>query len=644
MKKRVVIAAALGGVVAIIGISEAMGWPYLRGPVIRAVESRVDAPVMLSNDFHLRLFIGAGVKFSEFRIGQGERVVLSVTDLHARWSPLAPWKAWRSGSMPFTHLQARAVQGTVERDQQGRIQFTAWRHPSRSKRQSLPLTFQSARINQLNWTLIDLGSDSQVQVVGSGALGVGTANEGFDLDASGSVREGPVKARIIVTPNGNWQQWASVSEVNANARVLGTFGRSRMNFDGTIWPAGALPLQGTVAFQAPSLGDVGDALGLTLPRTPPFFIAGELGYGAKQWRITTTRFEVGASKLGVDMVLDTAQTVPHLKGVLRGSSLRLQDLGPAIGATGTDPGAIRRERVIPDRPFDVPSLSAMNATVRVDIASLDFGSRALGPLKGLTSDVLLNDGVLRLEQVQGSTSGGTLRGAAQVKAAQKELVFSTRLAVRDVRIEDWVRALQRAGASPYLAGRATLVFEGEGQGRSTAQILGSLNGRLQAQLREGRASHLGIELAGLDAAQSLGVLFRGDKSLTIQCAQLSAPVAQGMVLLRDGQLDTPDSLVLVNGVVNLKDELLALKGEVKPKDFSPLSLRAPILVGGSFAKPSVGVEARVLVPKLLGALALGLVSPPLALAPLLDFGEAVPAPECPRLSGPSPGDRQRTAK
>jgi uncharacterized protein involved in outer membrane biogenesis len=117
-----------------------------------------------------------------------------------------------------------------------------------------------------------------------------------------------------------------------------------------------------------------------------------------------------------------------------------------------------------------------------------------------------------------------------------------------------------------------------------------------------------------------------------------------MVLLRDGQLDTPDSLVLVNGVVNLKDELLALKGEVKPKDFSPLSLRAPILVGGSFAKPSVGVEARVLVPKLLGALALGLVSPPLALAPLLDFGEAVPAPECPRLSGPSPGDRQRTAK
>ena len=61
---------------------------------------------------------------------------------------------------------------------------------------------------------------------------------------------------------------------------------------------------------------------------------------------------------------------------------------------------------------------------------------------------------------------------------------------------------------------------------------------------------------------------------------------------------------------------------VSPKDFSPLTLRTPLLVGGSFANPQVSADAGPLTLKLGAALLLGLLNPLAALIPLLDPGNA----------------------
>ena len=54
--------------------------------------------------------------------------------------------------------------------------------------------------------------------------------------------------------------------------------------------------------------------------------------------------------------------MPQLAGRLRGAALYLQDLGPAIGASSsTAPQATHAAgKVLPDRPFNIPSLRAMD--------------------------------------------------------------------------------------------------------------------------------------------------------------------------------------------------------------------------------------------------------------------------------------------
>ena len=87
-----------------------------------------------------------------------------------------------------------------------------------------------------------------------------------------------------------------------------------------------------------------------------------------------------------------------------------------------------------------------------------------------------------------------------------------------------------------------------------------------------------------------------------------------------GLIDTPDTLVLVDGSVSLAREQLDLKLMARPKDFSPLSLRSPIEVRGSFADPQVRLDAGRIGLKVLAAAALAAVNPLAAVIPLIDPG------------------------
>ena len=56
-------------------------------------------------------------------------------------------------------------------------------------------------------------------------------------------------------------------------------------------------------------------------------------------------------------------------------------------------------------------------------------------------------------------------------------------------------------------------------------------------------------------------------------------------------------------------------------DFSPLTLRAPLQITGSFANPQVFLEKKPIGIKLASSLFLGLLNPFAALIPLFDYGD-----------------------
>jgi uncharacterized protein involved in outer membrane biogenesis len=110
--------------------------------------------------------------------------------------------------------------------------------------------------------------------------------------------------------------------------------------------------------------------------------------------------------------------------------------------------------------------------------------------------------------------------------------------------------------------------------------------------------------------------------LPVTCAAADVAVQDGVLRSRVFVLDTPDSTAWIDGSVSLASEAIDLRMVVSPKDFSPLTLRAPLHVGGSLANPTLSVESAPLAAKAAGALMLGLVAPLAALIPLLDPGNA----------------------
>ena len=150
---------------------------------------------------------------------------------------------------------------------------------------------------------------------------------------------------------------------------------------------------------------------------------------------------------------------------------------------------------------------------------------------------------------------------------------------------------------------------------------------MRTELFGGTVSHLAVEAAGLDIAQGLGIFLKGDDALTVRCGVADLMVDAGRFKPRLMVVDTIDSSLWVEGALSLATEALDLRVVVLPKDFSPLALRTPLLVRGSFAKPEVTLEKAPLARKLGASVLLGLLNPLAALIPFIDTGDAKLAEE-----------------
>jgi uncharacterized protein involved in outer membrane biogenesis len=278
--------------------------------------------------------------------------------------------------------------------------------------------------------------------------------------------------------------------------------------------------------------------------------------------------------------------------------------------------------VLPARPFDLAALRVMDANVLIDIAEVDLNTHHLEPLQPLRGHLVLAGGVLTLSDLDARTAQGQLRGTLRLDGQGAQALWQADLHWSGVQLERWVQQARAAGQPPYvtgrLDGRATLA----GRGRSTAEILASLTGRARTELHSGTVSHLAIEAAGLDLAESLGVLMKGDDALPVNCAVADLVADGGVVRPRVMVLDSSDSAVWVDGSLSLASETLDLRAVVSPKDFSPLALRTPLRLRGSFAQPQLSLEKGPMGLKLGAAFLLALVNPLAALLPLVDTGSA----------------------
>jgi len=190
-----------------------------------------------------------------------------------------------------------------------------------------------------------------------------------------------------------------------------------------------------------------------------------------------------------------------------------------------------------------------------------------------------------------------------------------------------VKAGTKGPAAPYASGRLAGRIKLDGTGRSTAQILGSATGQAQVLWTRGTVSHLLVEAAGLDLAQSLGRLISGDEPLQVRCGAGSLAFNNGVVKPMPLVIDTHDSTLWVDGEMSLKTEQLGLRALVSPKDGTPISLRSPVRLTGTLASPGFSIEKGPLLEKIVPSVLLAFVNPLAAIIPLIDTGDEKAAQE-----------------
>ena len=681
-------AAAVAGVLMLaVAAGEMTGWRVLRSPLQNALQNTAGVPVRFSGRFDASLLWGPRLDAEQVTVGAGGGLpaphLFEGRNVVLEWSWGALWR-WRRGEpLRLRTLQAGRLDLQLLRAADGRATWQLGRGQQRPKsddeRGDLPRVGLLA-VNDGRIVVDDRITDTQLQVALQGREQEGAAGQtgsGYRATVSGRYRAMPLNLQL---QSGSALPLLQGDEDNtqhpsSSLIVKGEVGAARVSFDGRASALlGARQFDGAIQFAGPSLAKVADPFGVTLPQTPAFELRGRLAHDAGVWHLVAERATIGASRLGGDFRYDSLSKPPRLTGQLSGPRLSLADLGPSIGAeTGGTPkrpapdAQQRNGRVLPQRQFDVPSLRTMDADVQVAVDELDFDTSAMAPMRGLRAHVLLNRGVLELQNLKASVAGGQASGTTRLDSNANPPRWGAQMHFGGVDIAGWLRgartpegkekepaptnaraqkqqreqARQQPDRPPpaYVTGVLEADFNLTGAGRSTAQILGSMDGRSDIILREGTLSHLVTEALGLDLAQALGVVIRGDRPLPLRCARFTFGVNDGVFKVERGVLDNPDTTIRVGGTLNLRTEALGLVARARPKDVSPVSLRSPITITGTFSEPQIGVQGKRLTGRLLGAIALGSVFPPLALLPLFDPGEGEQADPCLRGDAAPPAPR-----
>lgn len=643
----------LAVLVAIIAVCEVAGWPFLAKPVERALSKTLHREVRLGHLEDQPSSRGATVRFLGGLTVDVPLLQIAAPDWSKRpyfvraeganlkVSYAALWRAKRGDQLEIERLRARKLVVHAERLQDERASWQLG-DPAKTDPQAPPIQLPSVQeltVNDGQLTYVDAllraDIDARVQLA-EGTLADNTVT-GLMGSAKGSYGGVGMTARLtaagampLLAPADN----APPTPVELNL----TAGQGKIHFKGTVSDVLNLSgLAGVYKVSGPSLAVVGDPLGVTLPTTGPFAITGKIAKRGQVWNFVADKATVGSSQLSAALTYDLRPKVPLLSGRVAGPRLLLADLAPTVGG---DPGpadddptpAKPGERVLPDREFDLPSLSAMNANVLMAFDRMELGSLFAQPLQPLKAHLKLRDGKLSISDLEARTADGHLAGSIALDGTGKLALWHTDLRWGDVRLERWLKQDRGESKPAYISGRLQGRAVLKGEGRSTAQILGSLQGNVRTHLDDGKLSHLIVEAAGIDLAQALGVFVSGDKALPVQCALADLQADKGVLQPRAMVVDTGDSNMWITGNLSLLKETLDLRAVVSPKDFSPLALRTPVRIQGTFGAPEISIEKAPLARKIGAAVMLGLINPLAAIIPLVDVGEDDPqAKGCPEL-------------
>jgi uncharacterized protein involved in outer membrane biogenesis len=454
---------------------------------------------------------------------------------------------------------------------------------------------------------------------------------GIEFTLGGSYRKAPVtgggKAGAVLSLTDN----NTVYPVQAHA----VLGKNKASIAGTLTdPRSLSGIDLQLSLAGASMADLYPLTGVLLPETPDYATKGRL-LGKKDgaswsWTYQNFKGKVGQSDLAGTLHYLPRQPRPLLRGEVTSQQLRLEDLGPTIGADSNAQKQARGKaavqpdnKALPVEQFNTAKWNALDADVKFTGKKLVRTHDI--PFNDVVANIHMKDKVLSLTPLNFGMAGGDITSNITLDGRQKTIAAQAKVTARHLKIRELFPKLQSMQASfGEVYGDAALT----GHGNSVSAMLASANGELAATVSEGSVSQFMLELAGLNLANAVFVKIFGDKQVHLNCLASDFSVTNGQADVRRFVLDTDTAVVNITGNVNLANETLDLDVRPRTKGARIITLRTPLYAKGTFKNPDVGPQKGPLALKAGAAVALATIVTPLAaLLPLVSFDKA-PDTDC----------------
>ena len=465
---------------------------------------------------------------------------------------------------------------------------------------------------------------------------------GVVFSAQGQYRGLPLKA------SGSGESVLAMRDESAPyaLKVDATIGRTAVRAEGTVTSLlkfSAIDMN--LDLRGESLDQLYPLLGIVFPATRAYATKGRLLRNGDAWRYEKFSGRIGGSDIAGTLAVDTGGKRPVMNADLISNVLVFEDLGPIIGsrpgsvaravgaAADTVSGSIAsasaddrqttappatgsaRNRVLPDLPFKTDRWDSVDAEVTLKVKTIRRAAAL--PLENLVTHLSLRDSVLTLDPLNFGIAGGELKAVISLDGRKDPVLATARIKARKILI---ARMFPTVELSQTSIGEINGEFAFAGKGNSVGRMLATANGKVGLVVANGEISRLMMEKVGLHIWEILELKLTGDKLIKLHCGVANFDVKAGVMHADALVLDTAVTTIIGTGTIDLGQEKLDLTLNQKTKNTSPLALRSPIHVRGNLAKPDVEVDKGRVAARGLGAIALGLVNPLLALLPLIDAG------------------------
>lgn len=448
----------------------------------------------------------------------------------------------------------------------------------------------------------------------------------FELNGEGRINRHPFTIALSGAPLLNVRRdrpYNFVAEVHAGATHIEANGAINRPFDFGVWGA-------DIRARGSDLADLYLLIGLALPNTPPYNLTGRVERNGQRYGMPNVQGRVGDSDLrGAFTATRQRNDRLLLEGDFQSNSLDFDDLLAVLGGAPStretaspEQQAIAAQlaaqgRILPDARLDISRVRNMDARVSYRAARVRSDRF---PLRGLSVDVSIDEGLLRLDPLQLELSRGRLGGAISINARQETPRVHMDVRLTNARIKSIIALSGQPPVTGPLSGRAQL----SGSGASVREAAANANGNIVLVTQGGEVREAFAELTGVNVTRGLGLLLSDDDSTTnVRCGVVSFRVQNGIARTRTLVVDTEDVLIGGEGQISLRDETMSVRIQGEPKGPRLVRLEAPITIEGSWRAPRVGVEAEgALGQGGVAALLGSLVAPLAAVLPFVDAGLA----------------------